>query len=185
MKKLAGILVLTASSGIAAAQDTASVPETTAFWTAGYAGPAQAALHCNAPEVPEVSQFNLRIRNVARAIGQWQDCYRRTMESLDPANAGRHIPAEALAAMAPAGRDAALRHVAAVHVRLADAIQRDAAPVFARHEAWREATVRYVALQNGIIRAGDAAVRRNEKLGRAMQTDEHLQRRNGAGPRVY
>lgn len=183
MKKLAGILALMLAGSSVAAEHDQPVPApeaTAAFWTTDYSGPDLAAMRCAAPDVPEVSQSNLRIRNVARAIKTWQDCHRRTMASLEPAQAVQHIPAEALAAMTPAERAAALRHVAAIHGRLGDAIQRDAAVEIARHEAWLDATVRYVVAHNG-MRAGDAALRRNEQFARAARADELLQLRIAAG----
>lgn len=180
MKKLAGILVLmVAGSSVAAEQGPASAPDTAASWTVHYAGPDHASLRCAAPDVPEVSQFNLRIRNVARAIATWQDCYRHSLAALDPANAEKHIPAAVLTSMTAAERAAALDHVAAVNARLAESIRREAAPVIARHEAWRDATLRYVAEHNG-VGAGDAALRRNYKSAHLSRADELRQLRRKA-----
>lgn len=178
MKKLAGILVLMAAgSSVAAEQGPAPAPETAASWTVHYAGPDHALLRCAAPDVPEVSQFNLHIRNVARSIAAWQDCYRHSLMALEPANAEQHIPAAVLASMTAAERAAALDHVAAVNARLAESIRREAAPVIARHAAWQDATLRYVAAYNG-TGAGDAALRRNQKFAAAARADESGQLRD-------
>ena len=179
MKKLVGILVLAAAGGAGAAEQAApSAPA--GYWTETYAGPTLNALHCVAPQVPVVSQINQRIRTVTRAVRQWQNCHRGVLASLAPSRAAEHIPAEALAAMTPLEREAATRHVAAVHAQLADVIQREAAPVIARHDAWRDATLAYVAGQNSVS-PGARAVAWTERFVSNERKSESLQRQVAAG----
>ena len=168
MKKLVGILVLAAAAGAgnAAEQDTP-------FWTSAYAGPSASALRCVAPTVPAVSEVSQRIRHVARSIKQWQACHSGVMASLDPAQAAQHIPADALARMAPAERDAAVRHVAAVHAQLSHAIQREAVPTIAQHDAWFENTLAYVGKQNSLS-AGHRALAWNDGYKRSTQQSERV-----------
>lgn len=179
MKKLVGILVLVAAGGAGAAEQAA--PDASAgYWTGTYAGPTLNALRCVAPQVPVVSEFNQRIRTVAKAVRQWQNCHRGVLAALAPERAAEHIPAEALAAMTPLEREAATRHVAAVHAQLADAIQREAAPVVARHDAWRDATLAYVAGQNSVT-PGARAVAWTERFVRNERKSESLQRQTVLG----
>lgn len=170
MKKLVGILVLAAAGGAGAAE----------FQTGTYAGPTINALRCVAPQVPEISEFNQRIRTVAKAVRQWQNCHRGVLAALAPERAAEHIPAEALAAMTPRERETAIRHVAAVHAQLADAVQREAAPVIARHDAWRDATLAYVAGQNSVT-PGTRAVAWTERFISNERKSESLQRQVAAG----
>jgi hypothetical protein len=181
MKKLVGILVLAAAGGANAAQEMAAPSfDAAGFRAEAYAGPSINALRCVAPEVPEVSQVNLRIRSVSKAIRQWQNCHRGVLAALAPERAAEAIPAQALAAMTPAERKAATRHVAAVHAQLADALQREAQPVIARHDAWRDATLAYVAGQNSVT-PGTRALAWAERFAREERKSEALQRQVALG----
>jgi len=182
MKKLVGILVLVAAGSANAAEQGAapSIEAAAGYWTAAYAGPSINALRCVAPQVPMVSEVNQRIRSVAKAVRQWQNCHRGVLAALAPGRAVEHIPAQALAAMTPAERDAATRHVAAVHAQLADAVQREAAPIIARHDAWRDATLAYVASQNSVM-PGTRAVAWAERFVSNERKSESLQRRAALG----
>ncbi|WP_288379250.1 hypothetical protein [uncultured Massilia sp.] len=179
MKKLVGFLVLAAaaSAGNAAEQDAA-------YWTSSYAGPSAGALRCVAPAVPAVSEVSQRIRHVARSIKQWQNCHRGVLASLDPAQAAQHIPHDSLVRMSPDEREAAIRHVREVHTKLADAIQLEAVPVIAQHDAWFGNTLAYVAKQNGPS-AGDLAAYRNAQIARQERAGEMRQRKQAAGQIVY
>lgn len=181
MKKLVGILVLAAAGSADAAEQAAPSPDASAeYWTGTYAGPTLNALRCVAPRAPVVSEFNQRIRTVAKAVRQWQNCHRGVLAALAPGRAAEHIPAQALAAMTPLEREAAIRHVAAVHAQLADAIGREAAPVIARHDAWRDATLAYVASQNSVT-PGTRAVAWTERFVSNERKSESLQRQVAAG----
>ena len=148
MKKLAGILVLLASGSVAAEPAGTSTTgrdarAAIAYWTTGYAGAELADVECPAPAVPDAPQDSRELLQVDLAIKRWQDCHRRVIGALQPAQAGKTIPAEVLAAMTPDERALALRHVASVHERVATAVQLQAAPVIARHEAWRDKATRF------------------------------------------
>ena len=146
MKKLAGVLMLMAAGAGSAAEqaDPSGAKQTAiAYWTAGYAGVELSGAGCPAPNVTDAPQSDMADRDTAGAIRRWQQCHRRLIGALRPEVAERYIPAGVLAAMTPAERKAAKRHVAAVHAKLADSAQADAAPIIARHDAWREAIKRY------------------------------------------
>ena len=175
MKKLVGFLVVAAAAGAgnAAEQDTA-------YWTSSYAGPAAGALRCVAPSVPAVSEVSQRMRHVARSIKQWQNCHRGVMASLDPSQAAAHIPADALARMSPAEQEAATRHVAAVHAQLAQAIQLEAMPTIAQHDAWLDNTVAYV-VKSKALTPGLRAEAWNGAYKSATQRSETIQRYEAQG----
>lgn len=145
MRKLVGILVLTAAGSVAAHQDT-SAPRhdaAIAFWTTGYAGSKLGSIGCAAPQLPDGYAPAVTLRKAIKAIETWQDCHRRVIGALAPEAAHKFIPAEVLAAMTPTEREAAIRHVAAVHAKHADTLQADAAKHIAAQQAWRAETKRY------------------------------------------
>lgn len=140
MKKLVGIVVLMAAGSVAAqqAKDGSTGEAALAYWTASYAGPELASVGCAAPQLPSEPMLSRMERVTVKAIQAWQECHRHRMASLAPEAAHKSIPAEVFATMTPAERDAATRHVAAVHAKLGDALQADAARVIAAQQAWRE-----------------------------------------------
>ncbi len=176
MKKLVGLLVLAAAAGAG----NAAEQQDAAFWASSYAGPSASALRCVAPAVPAVSEVSQRIRHVARSIKQWQNCHRGVLAALDPAQAAQHIPADTLARMSPAEQAAAVRHVAAVHAKLADAIELEAVPTIARHEAWFENTLAYVGKQNSSS-PGHRALAWNAAYKSSTQRSETVQRYEAQG----
>lgn len=146
MKKLVGVLVLMAAFGnVAAQQDTASAARKAAlaYWTSDYAGSELSGVRCAAPSLPPEGHTAAVERNTVEAIRAWKECQRRLMGALAPEAAHKYIPADLHAAMTPAEREAATRHVAAVHARLAGALQTDAAGLIAAQQAWHEANRRY------------------------------------------
>ena len=175
MKNLVGFLVLAAAAGVGTAAE-----QDAAFWTSYYAGPAAGALRCVAPAVPAVSEVSQRMRHVARSIKQWQNCHRGVLASLDPAQAAAHIPQDDLARMSPSEQEAAIRHVAAVHAQLADAIQLEAVPTIAQHDAWLDKTVAYV-VNSKAMTPGLRAEAWNGAYKRATQRSETIQRYEAQG----
>lgn len=148
MKKLASMLVLLASGSVAAGQDLpVGAPDkaAVAYWTAGYAGAELTDVGCVAPALPAAPLASQQIRGAGKAIQQWEDCHRRLVAALGPAVADKYIPADVLAAMTADERALAVRHVAAVHGQVAAALQAQAAPVIARHDAWRDAHAQTLA----------------------------------------
>lgn len=148
MKKLVGILALSLASGagVAAMQDSAASTReaAVAFWTTGYAGSKLGSIGCVAPTLPHESALTGSQRRTVKAIEKWQDCHRRLIGALAPESAHKFIPAEVLAKMTPSEREAAIRHVAAVHARHADSVQAEAARISAGQDAWRKAAQRYL-----------------------------------------
>lgn len=151
MKPLVAILaVLMATGASAAVQQNAAQKDVSgptreaavAYWTAGYAGAELAGKGCVAPQLP-AEPHSSTVERTAKAVRAWQECQRRLMGALAPEAAHKAIPAELLATMTPAERDAATHHVAAVHAKFADAAQADAARVIAAQQAWREGARRY------------------------------------------
>lgn len=145
MKKLLGVLVLMGAVGnVAAQQDTTGPAHAAAlaYWTGDYAAAELAGVRCAAPSLPLEARTAAVERDTAKAIQAWEDCHRRLMGALAPEAAHNYIPADLHAAMTPAERAAATRHVAAVHARLAGALQADAAGLIAAHQAWHAANQR-------------------------------------------
>ncbi|MGI4844239.1 MAG: hypothetical protein ACRYF7_13080 [Janthinobacterium lividum] len=146
MKKLVGIVALTLAGSCAAAQqDTAPATReaAVAYWTSGYIGAELVGAGCLLPTLPDVQPGLAGQRPATvKAIATWKDCHRRLMGALAPETAHKAIPAELLASMTSAEREAALRHVAAVHGKLADALQAEAARTIAAQQDWVEASQR-------------------------------------------
>lgn len=161
MKKLVGILVLTAAgSSVAAQQQTAGSTASptraaaVAYWTTEYAGPERVDASCLAPQLPLPPHNSVVEHKVIKAIRTWQECRRGLMGALAPEATGKTIPAGLYASMTPAEREAALRHVAAVHAKLADALQADADRAIAAQQAWQKEARRYL---DGAAERMDAA----------------------------
>lgn len=146
MKKLAGILVLLASGGVAGGQTVTTTGQDAraaiAYWTTGYAGAELGDVGCPAPAIAGAPQDRQEIWSSEKAIRQWQDCHRRVIAALGPAHVEKYIPADVLASMTLEERTQALRHVVSVHGRIAEAVQAQAVPVIAHHDAWRSAAAR-------------------------------------------
>ncbi len=146
MKKLVGIVVLTAAgSGFAAQQETTHTTREAAiaYWTSGYIGAERVSTGCVVPKLPNLQPGLVGYRPaIFKAIATWKDCHRRQMGALAPETAHKAIPAKLIAAMTSAESEAALRHVAAVHAKLADALQADAARTIAAQQAWMEESQR-------------------------------------------
>lgn len=139
MRKLVGILALMAAGSGIAAQDTANPAREAAvtYWTSGYAGAERIGAGCVAPRLPDL-HLSGGDRVTVKAIGKWKDCHRSLIGALAPETAHKTIPADLLATMTPSEREAALRHVAAVHAKLAGALQADAIGTIAAQQAWQE-----------------------------------------------
>jgi hypothetical protein len=172
MKKLVGILALMAAgSSIAAQQDTtgATREATVAYWTSGYAGPERVDTSCVAPQLASVPRTSMAERKAVKAIQAWKDCRRDLMSALAPEAVGKTIPAEQLAAMTLAEREAAIGHVSAVHAQLAAAFQADADRAIAAQQAWQRERLAHLDRAADLLDAGRGrsvmdpdTVRRNE-----------------------
>lgn len=146
MKKLVCILVMMAAGSVAAQQNPADATReaAVAYWTSGYAGTELAGVGCAVPRLPAESALTGAQRDADKAIRTWRECHRRLAGSLAPEAAHKHIPADVFAMMTPAERDAATSHVAAVHAKLASAVQAQASRVIAGQDAWRQAAKLYL-----------------------------------------
>lgn len=160
MKRLAGLAMLLATGAACAADTDTAV----AYWSTGYTGAELAANNfgCPAPQVPAVSESNLQIRSVERAILAWETCHTRFFAALvAPGAADEQIPPAVLAAMTDSEREAARGHVRAVLLEVARAAEANSLPLLARHDAWRRATVEYIARQNDALARSNVVEARN------------------------
>lgn len=187
MKQVAGLaLLLAAGLACAAGERSAEQDAAVAYWTSGYTGAGLAAdnFGCPAPEVPAVSHSNLQIRSIERAILAWEECHVRLVAGLvAPAAADARIPADLLALMTPAERDTARRHVHAVLVDVARAAETNSLPLLARHDAWRRATVEYIAQENDATARSRVNTARNQSESRLRQRSVRDELRE-SGPRL-
>lgn len=194
MKRLAGmVMLLAAGSALANGNTNASsmaapaMDAQVAFWTVGYTGADLASTQapCAAPEVPEVSQRNLEIRSVGRAINQWERCHAGYMQQLTATPAHARIPAEVLAAMSAQEREQALRHLEGVQARMVEEARTNASAAMARHDAWLLRTVAYVSRENASIAASKLPVLRNQLSARYESRSEREERREALRRKGY
>jgi len=194
MKRLAGIMMVLAAGSAAASGNTdtsarhgPAMDAQVAFWTAEYTGAdlASAQAACAAPKVPEVSQRNLEIRSVGRAINQWERCHAGYMQQLTATPAQARIPAEVLASMSDQQREQALRHVEGVQARIVEESRTNASAAMARHDAWLLRTVAYVSHENASIAASKLPVLRNQLTARYEARSEREEQREARRRKGY
>lgn len=136
-----------------------------ALWTSQYDGSEfkSGKYRCPAPRFPDVSKYNEDIQAISARMEKWQDCYNDAVRNLNAkAPLVKLIPKDVADLMTREEVEQAASHLKEVYERLAEDMRVSSKLVLADFGAWRDATDKYVAEHNRIVKSGPTPERQKE-----------------------
>ncbi len=133
------------------------------YWIGKYDG---SELHtgkyrCPAPRIPQLSKQNDEIDSVVVKIEAWQTCYNEFVRNLNASSPlTQRIPKDIAELMTKEEAERSKEYLAGVFSRVAEDAKVAAKLVLADFGAWRDATDKYIAEHNRIVKDAKAAPKR-------------------------
>ena len=125
------------------------------YWMSKYDGAElkSGQYRCTAPRLPAVSKQNDEIDAVSKKVDAWKNCYNAFVENLNAAKPlTTRIPKDVADLLTKDEMATATTHLEAVYSRLAEEARVSSKLFMADLTAWRDATEKYVAENNRIVK---------------------------------
>lgn len=135
------------------------------YWISKYDGSelTSGKYRCPIPRVPAMSKQNDEIAAIGAKVEAWQTCYNGFVENVNALNPlTKLIPKDVADLMTKEETAAATKHLEGVYSRVVENARVSAKLFLADFTAWRDATDKYVAEHNAIVKENaPPVIRRN------------------------